>query len=30
MYPHAETADGTVDSLDPASFAYSIIAKEIV
>ena len=30
MYPHAETADGAVDSLDPASFAYSIFAKEIV
>jgi len=30
MYPYAESADGTVDSLDPASFAYSIFAQEIV
>jgi hypothetical protein len=30
MYPHAETAEGTIDLLDPASFAYSISAKEIV
>lgn len=29
MYPHAESADATVDSLDPASFAYSISAQEI-
>jgi transglutaminase-like putative cysteine protease len=30
MYPYAETPDGTVDSLDPPSFAYSIFAKQIV
>jgi transglutaminase-like putative cysteine protease len=30
MYPYAESADGTIDSLDPASFAYSIFAREIV
>ena len=30
MYPYGETADGVLDSLDPASFAYSISAKEIV
>ena len=30
MYPYAETADGTIDSLDPAGFAYSISVKEIV
>jgi transglutaminase-like putative cysteine protease len=30
MYPYAETPDGVVDSLDPANFAYSIFAKEIV
>ena len=28
MYPHAETADGSVDSLDPDSFRYQITAKE--
>src|ERR1700730_334898 len=30
MYPYAESPDGSVDSLDPASFAYSIFAQEIV
>ena len=30
MYPYAESPDGTVDSLDPATFAYSIFAQEIV
>jgi transglutaminase-like putative cysteine protease len=30
MYPYAECPDGPVDSLDPASFAYSIFAREIV
>ncbi|HEX3864254.1 MAG TPA: transglutaminase family protein [Stellaceae bacterium] len=30
MYPYAETADGSEDSLDPAAFAYTISAKEIV
>jgi len=30
MYPYAETPDGALDSLDPASFTYSIFAKEIV
>jgi transglutaminase-like putative cysteine protease len=30
MYPYAESPDGAVDSLDPASFAYSIFAQEIV
>ena len=29
MYPYAETPDGVLDSLDPASFVYSISAKEI-
>lgn len=29
MYPQAETADGRIDSLDPASFKYEIVAKEI-
>jgi transglutaminase-like putative cysteine protease len=30
MYPYAESPDGPLDSLDPASFAYSIFAREIV
>jgi len=30
MYPYAEAPDGVLDSLDPASFVYSISAKEIV
>ena len=30
MYPYAESPDGPADSLDPASFAYSIFAQEIV
>ena len=29
MYPQAETASGTVDSLDPDNFSYAITAKEI-
>ncbi len=29
MYPQAETAAGTVDSLDPDNFRYTITAKEI-
>ena len=29
MYPYAETPDGSLDSLEPANFAYSISAKEI-
>ena len=29
MYPYAETAEGTADPLDPASFAYTISLKEI-
>ncbi len=29
MYPYAETAEGTEDSLDPASFAYTITSSEI-
>jgi len=29
MYPYAETPEGALDSLDPASFTYSIFAKEI-
>lgn len=29
MYPHAETADGRLDSLDPETFRYEIIAREI-
>ncbi len=29
MYPYAETPDGSVDSLDPANFAYTIAAREI-
>ena len=30
MYPYAETSGGTVDSLDPARFTYSISVKEVV
>src|SRR3984893_3256947 len=29
MYPHAESPDGSSDSLDPANFTYKITAKEI-
>jgi transglutaminase-like putative cysteine protease len=29
MYPQAETAEGRLNSLDPAAFKYEIIAKEI-
>ncbi|MBZ5510735.1 MAG: transglutaminase-like domain-containing protein [Acidobacteriia bacterium] len=29
MYPQAETADGRLDSLDPDSFKYEIITREI-
>ncbi len=29
MYPHAETADGRRDSLDPTTFKYQITAKEV-
>lgn len=29
MYPQAETSDGRLDSLDPASFKYEITAREI-
>jgi transglutaminase-like putative cysteine protease len=29
MYPYAETPDGSLDSLDPAGFAYAISSKEI-
>ena len=29
MYPQAETAEGRLDSLDPASFRYEITAKEL-
>jgi hypothetical protein len=29
MYPHAETADGRLDSLDPDSFRYEIKSREI-
>jgi hypothetical protein len=30
MYPYAESPDGPLDSLDPASFSYSIFARKIV
>lgn len=30
MYPQSETAEGRLDSLDPANFKYVITAKEIV
>jgi hypothetical protein len=29
MYPHAETADGRLDRLDPDSFRYEITSREI-
>jgi len=29
MYPHAETNDGPIDSLDPESFKYEITSREI-
>jgi hypothetical protein len=29
MYPYAETPDGSVDSLDPAHFAYTLTSKVI-
>jgi hypothetical protein len=29
MYPYAETADGFVDPLDPAGFAYTITSREV-
>ena len=29
MYPQAQTADGTLDSLDPEDFKYEITAKEL-
>ena len=29
MYPHAETADGRLDALDPEAFRYEIRAREI-
>ena len=29
MYPHAETADGRLDSLDPEAFRYEIKSREI-
>jgi hypothetical protein len=29
MYPHAETADGRLDSPDPDSFRYEITSREI-
>jgi hypothetical protein len=29
MYPNAETADGRLDSLNPATFRYEIHSKEI-
>ena len=29
MYPYAETADGALDSLDPAGFSYTITAREL-
>ena len=28
MYPHAETSEGRLDSLDPDSFKYEITSKE--
>ena len=30
MYPHAETGNRRLDSLDPDNFKYEIRAKEIV
>jgi hypothetical protein len=29
MYPYAESPNGPVDSLDPASFAYSILRRRL-
>jgi hypothetical protein len=29
MYPHAETSDGRLDSLDPDNFKYEIMSREI-
>ena len=29
MYPQAESAAGALDSLDPATFTYTITAKQI-
>ena len=29
MYPQGETADGLLDSLDPAAFSYRITSREI-
>ncbi|HYX19310.1 MAG TPA: transglutaminase-like domain-containing protein [Thermoanaerobaculia bacterium] len=29
MYPQAETADGRLDCLDPASFKYEIVSREV-
>jgi hypothetical protein len=29
MYPNAETAEGRLDSLNPATFRYSIHSREI-
>jgi hypothetical protein len=29
MYPQAETATGTLDSLDPDNFRYTITAREL-
>ena len=29
MYPYGETADGALDSLDPAGFAYAITTREL-
>ena len=30
MYPHAETSDGRMDSLDPDSLSYQISSRELV
>ncbi len=29
MYPHGETAQGRLDSLDPTHFAYRITSKKL-
>jgi hypothetical protein len=29
MYPNAETADGRLDSLNPATFRYEIHSREV-
>jgi hypothetical protein len=29
MYPQAQTAEGTLDSLDPDNFKYEITAREL-